>query len=221
MIGPDEVFRRPPEAGWVLLASNVPSLGGEFPLLAEGLLDRMDLSRPSVCLSPGSEVNLETEAFLEEIETLLGLPVVKIDLEEEPPSELANAGLLILEGGEVDAWIASLDSTLLGEVVLQGLGQGALILAIGPPAAALGTWALTPDEEIMDGLNWLPGAIVLPETAEPSGIEVVRNLLADQPRAYALGLTHQAVIALGPKGEIEVWGPDQPKIILGSGWSEV
>lgn len=216
-----EVMHHESEAGWVVLTSQVPHLGGETPELAERLLERMDLSRPPVCITAADKPPKELPELLEEIETLLGVRPALMELGLEPPAELSMVSLMILAGGSVHGWVQALDNSLLGEVVLQALSRGAIILAIGPAAGTVGTWALPPEaEEALPGLGWVGGALVLPGETAPSELDPVRSLLHQQPKAYALALAPHTVVALGPGGEIEVWGEAQPTIILGQGWSE-
>jgi len=216
-----DIFQRETEAGWVIVSSDIPRLGGPYSDLPENLLSKMDISRLCVCVAAGEMLTPDLDAFLEDIETLLGTPVSLWRLEEEPPAELAGAGLLILVGGIVEDWTAGLESTLIGELVLQSLNGGGVIFAIGSAAAAIGTWTFpTTEDDIVPGLKWLPGALILPGEASPSDVDKVRQLLETQPKAYALGLREASLVAFGPAGEIEVWGEAQPRLILGSGWSE-
>ena len=46
MSGPEQVFRRIPGEGWLVLAGSNPELGGETADLMERLLERLDLARP-------------------------------------------------------------------------------------------------------------------------------------------------------------------------------
>jgi len=217
----EDIFQRETEAGWVIVSSDIPRLGGPYSDLPERLLSKMDISRLSVCVAAGDILTPDLDAFLEDIETLLGTPVGLWRLEEEPPVELAGAGLLVLVGGIVEDWTAGLDNTLIGELVLQSLNQGGVIFAIGPAAAAMGTWTFpTVDDDIAPALKWLPGALIMPGEGSPSDLDKVRQLLEAQPKAYALGLSEASLVAFGPAGEIEVWGEAQPRLILGSGWSE-
>ncbi len=48
-----DIFQRETEAGWVIVTSEIPRLGGAFSDLPERLLSKMDISRPSVCVAAG------------------------------------------------------------------------------------------------------------------------------------------------------------------------
>ena len=217
----EEVLRHSGQAGWLVLASQVPRLGGETPELAERLLERMDLSRPPVCLTAEEAPPEGLDVLLEEFEALLGVRPAVLPAGLEPPAELAHVGLILLTGGTIQSWVDALENTLLGEVVLQALQRGSVIFAIGPSAGAVGTWSLPESQDRMrSGLSWVAGAVVLPGETEPADLDPVREILQNNPKAYALGLAPHTLMALGPGGEIEVWGEAQPKIILGQGWSE-
>jgi len=46
----------------------------------------------------------------------------------------------------------------------------------------------------------------------------VTELLAAEDHSYAVGLGEGSVLALGPRGEVEVWGEARPTVTLGRGW---
>lgn len=215
----DRVFRRDTRAGWLILSSEVPSLGSEYPQLAEHIVQRMNLSRPAASLLLGDDPPLGWSDLLEGVEALFGHPVANLNFDQPIPDELSNAGLLVLGGGDRWSWLAELNGTRLEELVLRALHEGALIVATGEVAAVVGSWTLPPGQDSeTKGLNWLPGAVVLPDEADPASLVPIQELLTRHDRAYALGLNSETVVALGPGGEIEVWGESQPTLLLGSGW---
>jgi hypothetical protein len=97
---------------------------------------------------------------------------------------------------------------------------GAVILPTGSAAASLGTWYLSATNAVEAGVGWVAGAIILTEVAEPSEHDTVRSWLEEEPKGYALALAEHTLVALGPDGDIEVWGDAEPVIVLGPGWSE-
>lgn len=219
MTDADRVFRRDTQAGWLILSAEIPSLGDEYPQLAEHIVQRMNLSRPAASLLLGEYPPAGWGDLLEGIEALFGHPVTNLSLAQPVPDELSNAGLLVLGGGDRWSWLAELHGTRLEELVLRALHEGALILATGEMASVVGSWTLTPGQgRESPGLNWLPGAVVLPDERDPASLGSIQELLTRHDRAYALGLHSQSVVALGPGGEIEVWGERQPTLLLGRGW---
>lgn len=218
----DQVFQRDTQAGWLILSAAVPSLGQDYPELAEHIVQRMNLAHPAASLLLGPVPPQGWVELLEGVEALFGYSVAHLDAGEPPPAELVNAGLVMLGGGDELGWMAALDGTRLEELILRALKTGALIVATGAAAGVVGSWTMLPgDDDPQPGLNWLPGAIVLPDESQPAARDEIQYLLSAHRRAYALGLLPLSVVALGPSGEIEVWGKVQPVLVLGHGWEEL
>lgn len=66
----EDIFQRETEAGWVIVSSDIPRLGGPYSDLPERLLSKMDISQLSVCVAAGDMLTPDLDAFLEDIETL-------------------------------------------------------------------------------------------------------------------------------------------------------
>ena len=214
-----KLFQRPRGEGWLVLADQPPSLGGEYANLASSLLVNADLSYQPLCI-----VGDESEApmlgnFIRDLQFLLEIEVAVERLEDAKDWDTLDPGIVIFAGGKAENWVEALGETHLGILVLQGLSSGLLLMPIGAAAAAIGSWVLEESySSPRPGLNWLVGSIVLPWTAEPAEFENVRTILAGPDPLYAIGLEGGRMIALGPKGEVELWGADSPAIVLGSGW---
>jgi hypothetical protein len=195
-----------------------------MPQLAEHFLPRLDLSRLPICLSGDNAINDDLQSFLEDIEILLDSPVTVMRVNELTQNTfqeiIENANMLVMAGGDVQSWIDLLDPLKLDSEVDDLLGGGRLVFAVGPATSALGSWVFYEEEELAVGLGWLTGAIVLPEVDKPGEIPSVKKLLSQNRLSYALGLPRGAVLALGPKGEIEVWGIAPPSVALGIAWGE-
>ena len=224
MSEPHKVFRRPPSEGWLVLSGLVPSLDSEMPQLAENFLPKLDLSRLPFCLSGDNAINDDLQAFLEDIEILLDSPVSVLRTHQLTPSTFQEiieaANILVMAGGDVNHWIDVLDPLKSDIEVNDLLGGGKLVFAVGPASSALGSWFLVGDEEPAGGLGWLTGAIVIPEVEKPGEVHSVKEFLSQHKFSYALGLPRGAVLALGPKGEIEVWGIASPSVALGIAWGD-
>ena len=220
---PSQVFRRPPTGGWIVISGSLPTFGSESPQLAERLLERVDLSATPMCLSMGKIVSKDLRLFLDDVETLLDAPVALILVQNVAELEYeevcATAGLILLMGGQAQDWIRALglsESYLRLERMLEESG---LVLATGPAASALGSWVITDiEEKPIPGLGWLHGAVVLPEVQDPIAVPGVKRLISQHELSYALGIPQGAILALGPNGEVEVWGETPPVIALGRGW---
>jgi hypothetical protein len=207
-----------------VLSGLVPTLNSEMPQLAEQILSRLDLSRTPICLSADETIDDELQSFLEDIEVLLNVPVTLMSVKDMSRAAfeeiVTTANILVFVGGDAQSWIDVLDPVRSQIKVEDLLDEGRLIFAIGPASSSLGTWIYSGEGEPTAGLGWLTGAIVLPEIEKPGEIPVVKKLLSQHKLSYALGLPRGAVLALGPGGEIEVWGVTPPAVALGITWGE-
>ncbi len=224
MSEPHKVFRRPSYEGWLVLSGLVPSLNSEMPQLAEQLLSRIDLSRLPICLSGDFAIGDDLQSFLEDIEILLDSQVTVMRINELTKNSihefLEAANMLVMAGGDVHNWIDMLDP-LKSDIELDSLlSEGSLVFTVGPASSALGSWFFAGEEGPAAGLGWLTGAIILPGVDKPGEIPSVKELLSQHKLSYALGLPRGAVLALGPRGEIEVWGIASPSVALGIAWGE-
>jgi hypothetical protein len=200
-------------------------MGEEMPQLAERMLEHLDLSLTSICLTLGGPISADLDRLLEDLEILLGSSVEVFALEDLSQSEVQDAlelaGLILLAGGSGEGWIDRLQRTPYADQPDLFLSEGKVLMAIGIPSSAIGSWAITdPTTPPLKGLNWLKGAIVLPAIDNPMASPVVRDLLAEQNQSYALGLPKGSMIAFGPQGEVEMWGGAAPVIALGLGWGD-
>ncbi|HEY46915.1 MAG: hypothetical protein AMJ88_08070 [Anaerolineae bacterium SM23_ 63] len=224
MSEPRKVFRRPSTEGWIVLSGLVPSLNSEMPQLAEHFLPRLDLSRLPFCLSGDIAIGEDLQSFLEDIEILLDSPVTVIRIHELTGNTfheiIESANMLVMAGGDVHTWIDVFDPVKSEIDVDDMLGEGRLVFTVGPASSALGSWFFSGDEGPAVGLGWLIGAIVLPDVENPGDIPSVKDFLSQHKLSYALGLPRGAVLALGPRGEIEVWSITSPSIALGIAWGE-
>jgi hypothetical protein len=219
-----QVFRRPASQGWLALSGHIPRLDSEIPQLAEHILSRLDLSRFPMCISADDSIDDEVQSFLEDVEILLNIPanvMLAKDLSAAAFQEIvATANMLVLVGGDARSWIDELDPLRSNIEAEDLLGEGKLIFTMGPASSSLGSWVYFGEGEPIPGLGWLTGAIVLPEVEKPGEITVVKQLLSREKYSYALGLPRGAVLAIGPEGEIEVWGVTPPSVALGMAWGE-
>ncbi|MFP3855048.1 MAG: hypothetical protein ACLFWD_12215 [Anaerolineales bacterium] len=216
----EEVLHHQSSAGWVVLASRIPRLGGDTPELAANLVERIDLSRPPVILVAG-EPPPGLDVLNEDLAALLGVEPILLDASADPPEELADLSLIVLVGGDGSRWVDLLASGSLGELLLKALVQGGVVLAVDQAAAALGSWRVDPVlETVSEGLGWVSGAVIMPDETEPANNAALRELLEEYPKAYALALARHTLVALGPENEIQVWGEAEPTIIFGPGWQQ-
>lgn len=130
-------------------------------------------------------------------------------------AQLADAGMIVINAA-TDA--TSVRSVLLGaaaEGMQAAFENGALILAEGVCAAALGEWILVDNKNVIDGLGWLAQSVILPEVVAVAGSVPGRAALEYSPSALAIGIGPASALVLGPDGEVEIWGDKQVTVALG------
>ncbi|MGD2251378.1 MAG: hypothetical protein PVF70_00520 [Anaerolineales bacterium] len=188
--------------------------------MGDRLLEAVDFSLPLLGILPPREANRELQGFMADLGILFESQISLTSTDMNPTEAVEQAGLVVLAGGDSLHWLEALDRTALEESLLRQLGGGGMVLALGAPGAALGSWILPAEgEKIKIGLGWMPGGIVLPGIGDPSTLPQVLELLVSKIRSYALGLLPETALAVGPEGEVEVWSSMPPTLMLGKGWS--
>lgn len=213
------ILQRPKGEGWLVLADRIPSFEGEFSNLANSLLTHADLSYRPLCIIADTTGDPSLPKFLTDLEVLLDVEITIVTLKDVEDFDTLNPGILILSGGRPDDWVTALGETHIGVLILQAFMDGLLLFAADAAASGLGSWVLEEmGETPFPGLNWLVGSLVLPWTKAPAEYESIRAVLLKPEPLYAMGLEGGRIIALGPGGEVQLWGVDAPTIVLGSGW---
>lgn len=208
----NSVLRWPDGRGWVVLsggpsdavrahALSVAAADGGVAYVALRdataaemlMLDMDDLGAPA-----GYLVNMQTDT-----ETALF-------------DRLAEASVIVI-GNLTDAetWCAVLTGAAAAGIYA-AYEHGAVILAEGTGAAALGGWIMTDEGDITPGLGWLENALIFPGLTSAGQSERARYALTAQPAALAVGVGSDSALALGPDGQVETWGQQHVTIALGS-----
>jgi len=221
MSRPEQVFRRIPGEGWLVLAGSNPELGGETADLMERLLERLDLARPIAAIAAPDCDPDQVNALLESLEEWLGVETGYLELDTDLEVEgWEESGLLLLEGDDPELWV----DALRGETqrrLRRAMEQGGLILAIGGAAGAFGSHCLSPirPDRLLPALDWISESVVVLQPEDAHG-EVVRDWIQQEERRLVLRLEPGSILALGPVEKVERWGAAAPEIILGKGWAE-
>ncbi len=133
--------------------------------------------------------------------------------------QLNEAGLIILGDGPRQETVRD---ALVG-AAMRGIeelfSRGATLYAIGASAALIGAYAAEGDA-LVPGFGWLANSIILPGYT-PEQAERLRGCVqrVENGYGYGLGLGHGAALALGPRGEVEVWGNKAITVSLGQSYS--
>lgn len=202
-----------------MLAGGPPELGRRYPLLAERLVEHTDLSQTGLVLSAGPPTP-DGARFVEDVDVLFNSHIEVHLLEEVAGAPELGRGLIALLGGRATDWLSACAVAGLDESLLGSLSEGGLVFASQAACACFGSRTLPgPGLAVSPGLAWLPGALVLPGETDPADNEEVRHLLRQRDHAYALGLPDSAILAVGPQGQVEIWGGAAPRVALGRGWA--
>jgi hypothetical protein len=197
--------------GWLVLSGG-PDRPGELRALA---LERAAADGGLAAISiNGLDAG---EKLLDDLSDLGAPSGYLVDLASEDDetiqSKLAEAGMVVIEGG---ATASEVRSSLYGAAIAgiqKAYENGAVILVEGTSAMVFGEWVRQASGELTAGLEWLKSALILlgADVAEPA-----KKALISQPEAIAVGIGVGSALALGPDGEIETWGKKEITVLLGS-----
>lgn len=206
--------------GWLVLSGNA---SGSESVRARALTVAAG-EGPIAVLSCGGD-NEAAGRTLEDFEDLGDRPVYLVDaLVEDDDSlraSLSNAGMIVVTCAEDPVVAHDALSGATNEGVFSAWEAGALVLLEGPAAMCGGAWVVTKDQGFRDALAWLTETLVLPGTEDAAASEHTRALLGRERQGVALGIGENAALALGPSGELEVWGLQEVSIALGAAWQAV
>lgn len=203
--------------GWLVLAgseSGVEAVRAKALTIAAG-------DGPLVILATSGE-NMAVTRLLDDFEALGArsgfLLDVYVEDDESLRTQLGGAGIVVVgvEADPVRAQDALVGAPVAG--IHQAWQRGALVLLEGASAMQAGSWLMPAAGQRIDGLAWVPGALVLPGVCDVAANPLARALLGTEHGAVTIGIGPQSALALGPEGELEIWGEQQVSIALGPAW---
>lgn len=215
------IFQWRDGAGWLVLSG-----GGEWEsddnqnILAR-ILSRTISQGPIAYIWAASDIET-ADQHLDELSDLGARTGYLVDILTEQDDvlfqQISEAGVIILgDGPDPD----TLREALVG-VAMRGIEeafrQGATIYVVGHSTTMMGAY-LFQDSQLVPGFSWLTNAILMPgyTTAQADDL---RELVLQVPNSYGLGMGQGAALALGPYGEVEVWGNAAITVSLGQGYSQ-
>ncbi len=197
--------------GWLVLA------GGESGDVRGQVIGRAAADGGVAYLSLGNHDGW-IEAALADMDDLGAPPGYIVDALTEDDqtltARLSEAAIIVVENAPQ---VGELRSGLLGAAAAgmqAAFENGAVVLAEGRAAMALGAWVITGDA-VLPGLEWLAGALVVPGVTAVAQSAPAQWVLNEQPGAIAIGIGSTSALALGPDGEVEPWGQRQVTVVLG------
>ena len=130
---------------------------------------------------------------------------------------LVNAGLVYLGDGLAQRLVEMLADTPTFDALAAAYRAGAVIVAAGQAASALGVWCLSAgDEGLLQGWGWLPDAIVCPAFGDAAA-PALRAALKSRLECLGLGIPRGVALALGPENQVRTLsaGGAQVTVVLG------
>jgi len=129
---------------------------------------------------------------------------------------LTQAGLIYLGDGNAHKLISATLGTPALDAIAAAYASGAVIVGMSAGAMALAGWGVSPDSDggVLEGWGWLPDAIVEPSFTAGRA-PVLRAALLGHPQALGLGIPDATALALGPEGEVAMWGSGQVQVTIG------
>ena len=161
--------------------------------------------------------------WTEDLSALLEIEIDHVDLAGLQPTEFENdlrdSDLLLCASANLDQWLnpfSQIALPILNEI--RG-NRNRVCWFVGAAALPMGEWIFDLQRNTYQaGAEWLPGCLVLHEEGDLDDLLPVQDILKNQPFSYALNLVDGATLALGPTGEVDLWGKPPPAIVLGRSW---
>jgi hypothetical protein len=215
--------------GWIVLSGGGDWRRGETDQVDAQLLSVANLDRPMVVLTAEGD-RLAAERVLEHF-TLLGGPggaaysLAEMTREQLDTPDLITllqeAGILYLGGENPLPLVRNLYNTQALRYIVEGFStlQGLTLMGSAAGAAALGRWVVTPEppyQRVM-GMGFLMSAVVAPHFTRTEDSVVMRGLSQIGDDIIGLGVPDGTALALGPAGQVEMWGEGQVTAVVNAG----
>lgn len=208
----ETVLRWQAGSGWIVLSGGADA-GGEIRANA---LRRLNAAGGVAYIGFNED---SADAVLDDMEDL-GAPTgylvnVVSEADDSIRTQIEEASMIVIDDSvTADDW----RNNLLGaavEGIQSALSRGAVVLAEGSGAEALGGYIINSNGQLTQGLGWLENALILSDTTSLADSDLARSILDAEPQAVAIGIGVGSALVLGGDGSIEVWGERQVAIALG------
>lgn len=141
---------------------------------------------------------------------------------------LTQAGLVYLGDGSAQKLVETLAassttarsttarSTATLDALAAAFAAGAIVIAEGEAACALGAWGLCADGVIRAGWDWLPNTLIRP-AFDDSAATALRAAVKSKPECLGLGIPPGVALALGPENQVQTLSAsgEQVTVVLG------
>jgi cyanophycinase-like exopeptidase len=215
--------------GWLVLLGGGDRAHGETDPVDVKLLSVANLDRPMVVFSAGGG-RRAAEAILEHYTRLGGPSGEAFAMENmtrdqlETPALLdviQEAGIVYLDGENPLPLVNNLHNTQAFRHIVEGFStlQGLMLVGAGAGAAALGRWVFSPRSPHRQamGLGFLMNVVIAPHFTRTEDSPVLRALPQIGENLIGLGIPDGTALALGPLGQLEMWGEGQVTAVVHAG----
>jgi cyanophycinase-like exopeptidase len=131
---------------------------------------------------------------------------------------LTQAGLIYLGGGSAQRLVETLAArgTATLDALAAAFEAGAVVIAEGEAACALGAWGVCTDGNVRAGWGWLSDTLICP-AFDDSTAEALRAAIKSKPECLGLGIPQGVALALGPENQVQTWSTSgkQVTVVLG------
>ncbi|KXK50506.1 MAG: hypothetical protein IT298_15940 [Chloroflexi bacterium] len=202
--------------GWLVLAEPDDDPSGA---LRASALHKLGVNRGFAFLGLNETTGDAEMADMEDLGAPTGY-LINVVTEDDDTiiSNLRDVGLIMLDPSAdprrmLDALIGA-TSLAMRDAYL----RGAVIYAEGPCASLFGACWRSAGGGLHEGLGWITDAQLLFGIGDQAALRAAaRPTFETRPRTVALGVPSGSALALGPSGQIEVWGPRPISVTLGPG----
>ena len=214
------VFRWQPGRGWIVLSGGGPPDSDDVQTVEARLLARTVSQGPIVYVWAANDPDSADRHMdsLRELGARTGYLVdILSETDEEVYAHLSEAGVIIIgDGPQQEALHDALSGVVL-EAIRSAFSHGATIYAIGLSAEQFGAHRVG-EQDLAPGIHWLEHAIVV-SGYTPNMADGLHRVVRQMPHSFGLGIGHGAALALGPLGEVEVWGNAAVTVALGKDYA--
>lgn len=214
------VFRWQPGRGWLVLSGGGSLESDDVQSVEARLLARTVSQGPVVYVWAAGDLDSADRHMdsLREMGARTGYLVdILSETDEEISARISEAGVIIVgDGPQQDALHDALSGVVL-EAMHSAFSRGATIYAVGLSAEQFGAHRLG-ERDLAPGIHWLERAIVV-SGYTPDMAEGLRQVVRQTPHSFGLGIGQGAAVALGPLGEVGVWGSAAVTVALGQDYA--
>ena len=213
------VFRWLDGRGWLVFSGRIHDDDGDVGDIRSLVLARASADGGVACVSLSGDPN-RAENLLHDLEDVGAPSGYLIDVfsedDETIQKQLSQAGVVVIDSA-TDA--ESARSALIGapiDGIQEAYANGAMVLVEGYSMAAFGAWLVKNNGSLANGSEWLEGASLF--TSASNIAAQAQSIFELEPGAVAVGINHGSALALGPDGEVQIWGRGQVGVAMGTNY---